>query len=55
MPRHGKYPDEMRELAVGMVLDHGHEHGSEWEAICSVAEKLGPKGSVSVSTLPRRC
>jgi transposase len=26
-----------------MVLDHGHEYGSQWEAICSVADKLGPK------------
>jgi transposase len=26
-----------------MVLDHQHEYGSQWEAICSVAEKLGPK------------
>jgi transposase len=26
-----------------MVLDHEHEYGSQWEAICSVAEKLGPK------------
>ena len=43
MPRHGKYADEMRERAVRMVLDHGHEYGSQWEAICSVAEKLGPK------------
>jgi transposase len=25
-----------------MVLDHEHEYGSQWEAICSVAEKLGP-------------
>ena len=43
MPNHGKYPDELRERAVRMVLDHGHEYGSQWEAICSVAEKLGPK------------
>src|SRR4051812_16398400 len=43
MSRYGKYPDEMRERAVRMVLDHGHEYGSQWEAICSVAEKLGPK------------
>jgi transposase len=43
MPRQGKYPDEVRERAVGMVLDHEHEYGSQWEAICSVAEKLGPK------------
>jgi transposase len=26
-----------------MVLDHGHEYGSLWETICSVAEELGPK------------
>ena len=43
MPNHGKYPDELRERAIRMVLDHGHEYGSQWEAICSVAEKLGPK------------
>lgn len=43
MPNHRKYPDELRERAVRMVLDHGHEYGSQWEAICSVAEKLGPK------------
>ena len=43
MPRQGKYPDELRERAVRMVLDHEGEDGSQWEAICSVAEKLGPK------------
>ena len=43
MPSQGKYPDELRERAVRMVLDHEHEYGSQWEAICSVAEKLGPK------------
>ncbi len=25
-----------------MVLEHHHEYGSQWEAISSVAEKLGP-------------
>lgn len=43
MPSQGKYPDELRERAVRMVLDHEHEYGSQWEAICSVAEKLGRK------------
>lgn len=44
MPNHGKYPDELRERAVRMVLDHGDEYGSQWEAICSVADKLGGGG-----------
>ena len=38
-----KFSPEVRERAVRMVLDHQHEYGSQWEAMCSVAEKLGPK------------
>ena len=43
MPNHKPYPNELRERAVRLVLDHQDEYGSQWEAICSVAEKLGPR------------
>ena len=36
------YPRELRERIVRMVLEHQGEYGSQWEAICSVAEKFGP-------------
>jgi transposase len=43
MPTRGKpYPREIRERAVRMVLEHQQDYESQCEAICSVAEKLGP-------------
>ena len=42
MPGHGRYPAELRERAVRMVLENERLYGSQWEAICSVAAKLGP-------------
>lgn len=38
----GRYPVELRERAVRMVLENQRLYGSRWEAICSVADKLGP-------------
>ena len=40
--RPGKYPAEMRDRAVRMVFEAEVHCGSQWEAICSVADKLGP-------------
>lgn len=42
MPGRGRYPAELRERAVRMVVENGSLYGSQWEAICSVADKLGP-------------
>ena len=40
--RRGRYPAEFRDRAVRMVFEAEQHSGSQWEAICSVAEKLGP-------------
>jgi transposase len=40
--RPGKYPAEMRDRAVRMVFEAEQHCGSQWEAIRSVADKLGP-------------
>ena len=36
-----KYPQELRERVVRMVLDHGDEYDSQWAAILSIAAKFG--------------
>ena len=38
--RVGRYPDEVRERAVRMVLEHQDEYPSQWKAIESVSAKL---------------
>ncbi len=41
MARRSRFSQEVRARAVRMVFDHGSEYGSEWEAMCSIAEKIG--------------
>ncbi len=38
----GRYPAELRDRAVRMVFEAEKHCDSQWEAIVSVAEKLGP-------------
>ncbi len=40
LPKGQRHPDELRERAIRMVLDHAHEYPSQWKAIESIAEKL---------------
>jgi len=39
--RVGKYPREVRDRTVRLVLEHRGEYPSEWAAICSIAAKSG--------------
>jgi transposase len=41
MARPSRYSPEVRERAVRMVREQQAEHGSQWAAIRSMAEKLG--------------
>jgi transposase len=36
-----RYPAEVKERAVRLVLEHRDEYASEWSAIISIAEKCG--------------
>src|SRR5436305_4035584 len=40
--RRGRYPSKLRERAVRMVFEAEEQAGSQWAAITSIAEKLGP-------------
>jgi transposase-like protein len=41
MARQSRYSREVQERAVRMVFEHGSEYGSQWEAIGSIAGKIG--------------
>ena len=41
MARRSRYSAEVRERAVRLVAEQAGEHGSEWAAIRSIAEKIG--------------
>lgn len=41
MPK--KYPDEVREKAIRLVLDHRDDYASEYEAIRTIAERMSLK------------
>ena len=41
MTRSGRYPSEVRERAVRLVMDHRDQYTSEWAAITSIAAKCG--------------
>ena len=41
MKQQNKYSPEVRERAVRMVFEHGHEYYFQWLAIVSIASKIG--------------
>ena len=41
MTKRIRYSPEVRERAVRMVFEHGNEYESQWEAIRSIATKIG--------------
>ncbi len=41
MARRSRFSQEVRERAVRMVFDHKDQYGSEWEAMSSIAGKIG--------------
>ena len=41
MNRHKRYPPEVRERAVRLVLEHQENYNSQWAALTSIAGKIG--------------
>lgn len=41
MSKVNRYSPEVRERAVRMVQEHESEYSSQWQAMCSIAAKIG--------------
>ena len=41
MTKNTRFPPEVRQRAVRMVLESQGEYDSQWAAICSIAPKIG--------------
>ncbi len=41
MSKANRYSPEVRERAVRMVQEHESEYSSQWQAMCSIAAKIG--------------
>jgi len=46
-----RYSPEVKERAVRMLLEHQDEYPSQWQAICSIAAKIGCTGETLRSWL----
>ena len=52
--RSTRYPQELRERAIRLVAEFRPDHATEWEAMRSVAEKLGIGSTETVRKWVRR-
>lgn len=41
MTKHNRFPPEVRQRAIRMVLESQNTYNSQWAAICSIAPKIG--------------
>jgi len=52
MAQRNRFPIEVRERAVRLVLDNVGEYGSQWSAIVSISSKIGV--SFPIRSTPER-